>query len=153
MAQETEEGEIKSTTSHHTTTTINDTLTIVNVTDHRTQIIGLLLGGQPLYDQSFGVAFDDPLVQGGVRAARLAITNAGMGRASSSGCRCSPPPAAAPTRRASPSKCPAADMTTSNRASSPSDPRPCSSETSTLAASRWCSASTTPTSTCTPKPI
>ncbi|WP_257546620.1 autotransporter domain-containing protein [Sphingopyxis sp. DBS4] len=44
---------------------------------YSTQIIGRLLGGTSLYDQTFAAAFADPLVQGGVTAARAAITAAG----------------------------------------------------------------------------
>lgn len=42
-----------------------------------TQIIGRLLGGQPLYDQTFAAAFGSTAVQNGVTAARAAITTAG----------------------------------------------------------------------------
>lgn len=42
-----------------------------------TQIIGRIGGGAPLYDQTFPLAFSDPAVQGGVTAARAAITSAG----------------------------------------------------------------------------
>ncbi|WP_260582791.1 autotransporter outer membrane beta-barrel domain-containing protein [Sphingopyxis sp. PET50] len=52
-------------------------VTTNRITLNSTQIIGRLLGGQPLYDQIFAAPFDDPLVQSGVQAARLAITNAG----------------------------------------------------------------------------
>lgn len=46
-------------------------------TAYSTQIIGRLLGGTPLYDQTFAAAFADPSVQSGVTAARAAITAAG----------------------------------------------------------------------------
>lgn len=46
-------------------------------TVYSTQIVGRLLGGTPLYDQTFAAAFADPLVQNGVMAARAAITAAG----------------------------------------------------------------------------
>lgn len=46
-------------------------------TAYSTQIIGRLLGGTPLYDQTFATAFADPSVQSGVTAARAAITAAG----------------------------------------------------------------------------
>ncbi len=42
-----------------------------------TQIIGRLLGGTPLYDQTFAAAFNSAEVQNGVTAARAAITTAG----------------------------------------------------------------------------
>lgn len=42
-----------------------------------TQIVGRLLGGQPLYDQTFAAAFGSATVQNGVTAARAAITTAG----------------------------------------------------------------------------
>lgn len=42
-----------------------------------TQIVGRLLGGQPLYDQTFAAAFGSATVQNGVIAARAAITTAG----------------------------------------------------------------------------
>ena len=46
-------------------------------TVNSTQVIGLLLGGTPLYDQTFAAAFNDPMVQSGLQAARMAITAAG----------------------------------------------------------------------------
>ncbi|WP_260583341.1 hypothetical protein [Sphingopyxis sp. PET50] len=52
------------------------TTTTTNVTNYSTQIIGRLLGGAPLYDQTFAVAFADPAAQAGVVAARAAITTA-----------------------------------------------------------------------------
>ncbi|UVO54729.1 S-layer family protein [Sphingomonas sp. SUN039] len=42
-----------------------------------TQIVGRLLGGAPLYDQTFAAAFASTAVQNGVTAARAAITTAG----------------------------------------------------------------------------
>jgi hypothetical protein len=42
-----------------------------------TQIIGRLLGGQPLYDQTFAAAYNSLIVQNAVTAARAAITTAG----------------------------------------------------------------------------
>ncbi len=53
------------------TTTINST------TNYSTQIIGRLLGGAPLYDQTFGVIFTDPAAQAGAVAARAAVSTAG----------------------------------------------------------------------------
>ncbi|MFT4026333.1 MAG: autotransporter outer membrane beta-barrel domain-containing protein [Novosphingobium sp.] len=53
------------------------TVTTTNVTIYSTQILGRLNGGTPLYDQTFGVPFSDPIAQAGVVAARAAITTAG----------------------------------------------------------------------------
>lgn len=53
------------------------TVTTNRIAAFSTQIIGRLVGGTPLYDQTFAAAFSDPTVQNGVAAARMAITNAG----------------------------------------------------------------------------
>ncbi len=53
------------------------TVTANHINAYSTQIIGRLVGGQPLYDQTFAAAFADAQVQNGLSAARLAITNAG----------------------------------------------------------------------------
>lgn len=53
------------------------TVTTNRVTNYSTRIIGRLLGGSPLYDQTFGAAFADPVVQAGITAARATITAAG----------------------------------------------------------------------------
>jgi autotransporter-associated beta strand protein len=53
------------------------TVTTNHVDAYSTQIIGRLLGGQPLYDQTFAAAYADPSVKAGVVAARAAITTAG----------------------------------------------------------------------------
>src|SRR5690349_13762780 len=66
------------TTSNTETLVFNpEAVTTVHVTNYSTQILGRLKGGTPLYDQTFGVPFADPIVQGGVVAARAAITMAG----------------------------------------------------------------------------
>lgn len=52
-------------------------VTTIRVNAFSTQVIGRLLGGTPLYDQTFSAAFADPAVQAGVTAARAAITTAG----------------------------------------------------------------------------
>ncbi|MFT4027935.1 MAG: autotransporter outer membrane beta-barrel domain-containing protein [Novosphingobium sp.] len=66
------------TTSDAETIVFNPaTVTTTNVTVYSTQILGRLNGGTPLYDQTFGVPFSDPIAQAGVVAARAAITNAG----------------------------------------------------------------------------
>lgn len=53
------------------------TVTTNRTSAFSTQIIGRLLGGQPLYDQTFAAAFNTTTVQNGLTAARAAITNAG----------------------------------------------------------------------------
>lgn len=53
------------------------TVTTNRINAYSTQIIGRLIGGQPLYDQTFAAAYADPAVQAGVTAARAAITTAG----------------------------------------------------------------------------
>lgn len=53
------------------------TVTVINIANFTTQIIGKLAGGVALYDQTFAFAFTDPITQAGVTAARLAITTAG----------------------------------------------------------------------------
>lgn len=53
------------------------TVTTTNATNYSTQILGRLNGGTPLYDQTFGVPFNDPIAQAGVTVARAAITTAG----------------------------------------------------------------------------
>lgn len=55
----------------------NPVVTTTTTQLFETQIIGRIQGGAPLFDQTFNAAFADPIVQGGVTAARLAITNAG----------------------------------------------------------------------------
>jgi uncharacterized protein with beta-barrel porin domain len=49
----------------------------IRVNNFSTQIIGRLVGGQSLYDQTFGVAFNSTAVQSGLIAARASITSAG----------------------------------------------------------------------------
>ncbi|MEJ0025427.1 MAG: autotransporter outer membrane beta-barrel domain-containing protein [Rhizomicrobium sp.] len=46
-------------------------------TSFRTELIGKITGGAPLYDRTFALPFSDPAVQAGVGQARLAITTAG----------------------------------------------------------------------------
>lgn len=53
------------------------TVTTNRVNSFSTQIIGRLLGGTPLYDQTFAAPFGSTAVQNGVTAARAAITTAG----------------------------------------------------------------------------
>lgn len=53
------------------------TVTTSRVNAFSTQIVGRLLGGQPLYDQTFAAAFNSVAVQNGLTAARAAITTAG----------------------------------------------------------------------------
>jgi autotransporter-associated beta strand protein len=47
------------------------------VNNFSTQIVGRLVGGQPLYDQTFSAAFSSTMVQSGLVAARASITAAG----------------------------------------------------------------------------
>lgn len=66
------------TTSTRESLIFNAPTVVTNrVTNYSTQIIGRLLGGQPLYDQTFAFAFGSAQVQAGVVAARMAITTAG----------------------------------------------------------------------------
>src|SRR5262249_35752869 len=53
------------------------TVTTNHVNVFSTQIIGRLLGGTPLYDQTFAEAFNSVTVQNALIAARAAITTAG----------------------------------------------------------------------------
>lgn len=53
------------------------TVTTNRTTAYSTQILGRLVGGAPLFDQTFAAPFADPTVQNGVTAARAAITLAG----------------------------------------------------------------------------
>lgn len=53
------------------------TTTTNHVSIFSTQIIGRLVGGQPLYDQTFSAAFNSLTVQNALTAARAAITVAG----------------------------------------------------------------------------
>lgn len=53
------------------------TTTTTNINLNSTQIIGRISGGTPLYNQTFSVAFNHPIAQAGVTAARAAITTAG----------------------------------------------------------------------------
>ena len=53
------------------------TTTTTTINLNSTQIIGRISGGTPLYNQTFSVAFNHPIAQAGVTAARAAITTAG----------------------------------------------------------------------------
>ncbi|HTU10045.1 MAG TPA: autotransporter domain-containing protein [Allosphingosinicella sp.] len=53
------------------------TVTTNRIDVFSTQIIGRLTGGQPLYDQIFAAAYNSPIVQNALIAARAAITGAG----------------------------------------------------------------------------
>ena len=70
-------GGIASTTSTTERIILNPVSVTNRSTVNSTQVIGLLLGGTPLYDQTFAAAFNDPVVQSGLQAARMAITAAG----------------------------------------------------------------------------
>lgn len=73
-----QQGEFSTTTSQTESITFNPAaVTVTSITNYATQIIGRLAGGAALYDQTFAVAFADPITQAGVAAARLAITAAG----------------------------------------------------------------------------
>jgi hypothetical protein len=53
------------------------TVVTTNIPTYSTQILGRMSGGSPLFDQTFGVAFGDPIAQAGVAGARAAVTVAG----------------------------------------------------------------------------
>ncbi|MGV3490975.1 MAG: autotransporter outer membrane beta-barrel domain-containing protein [Devosia sp.] len=58
--------------SFNPATVITNTTTV-----NSTQVIGRLQGGAPLYDQTFAVAFSDPLVQAGLDSAYAAVSAGG----------------------------------------------------------------------------
>lgn len=68
---------ILSTSERQSITFTAPVVTTNRVNAFSTQIIGRLLGGQPLHDQTFTDAFNSALVQNGLTAARAAITTAG----------------------------------------------------------------------------
>ena len=73
----------QSTSSEEKVVFNTPTTRTTNTTIYATEIIGRLNGGTPLYDHTFSVPYSDAAAQGGVVAARAAITTAG-GRESSS---------------------------------------------------------------------
>jgi autotransporter-associated beta strand protein len=73
-----DQGSFSLTTSERQSITFTAPVVTTNrVNAFSTQIIGRLLGGQPLYDQTFAAAFNSATVQTGLVAARAAITTAG----------------------------------------------------------------------------
>ncbi len=73
-----DQGSFSLTTSERQSITFTaPVVTTSRVNAFSTQIIGRLLGGQPLYDQTFAAAFNSATVQNSLVAARAAITTAG----------------------------------------------------------------------------
>lgn len=77
-AAQAQEFGIWDTTSHSTSLVFNPvTINTVNLNTFTTQIIGQIVGGSVVYDQTFGLPYADPAVQAGQTAAIAAITTAG----------------------------------------------------------------------------
>lgn len=73
-----DQGSFSLTTSERQSIVFSSPVVTTNrINAFSTQIIGRLLGGQPLYDQTFAAAYNSLTVQNAVMAARAAITAAG----------------------------------------------------------------------------